>query len=74
MSLADTLFSPLGKEYCAWFYFWMVAMFIIFLLSFVAQVVLLLKGKLKIWTLITGSFGPLLAYFTARLYYSMCIS
>ena len=73
MSLTDTLFSPFGKEYCAWYYFWMVFMYIVFVFVVISQIVLYTKGKVKLYTLVSSSIIAFFSYFNFRLLYSICI-
>jgi uncharacterized membrane protein YcgQ (UPF0703/DUF1980 family) len=75
MNSLGNLFSPLGKEYCVYFY----AMSVFGLLSFVATIVsmlyLLMKKKLDTYSTInsfTLLVSTLLSYFVNRLMYTMC--
>jgi len=71
----DTLFGPLGKEYCIWFYFLSV-------FSLISLVVAILpaiywgitkgKGFEYYMTLLLGSFNLIVTYFVNRLLYSIC--
>lgn len=73
MTYFSGYFDPLGKEYCAYFYWLSVFSFIFFLLALVDSVSRLLKGKINILTGVVGLFGPFLLYFNNRLMYSMCV-
>ena len=73
-SLVDNLFSPLGKEYCAYFYWLSVIAFIFLLLVLYNSLMLLLKGKFKVLYFVISLFGPGLMYFNNRLLYSMCVN
>lgn len=73
MSYFSGYFDPLGKEYCAYFYWLSVISFVFFLLALVDSVSRLLKGKINVLSLIVSLFGPFLLYFNNRLMYSMCV-
>jgi hypothetical protein len=73
-SLVDNLFSPLGKEYCVYFYWLSVIAFIFLLLVLYNSLRLLLKGKFKVLYFVISLFGPGLMYFNNRLLYSMCLN
>lgn len=75
-SLHDTLFAPLGEEYCMFFYYLSVISFVLFAIVVLSSMYLLLTQKKDmqstIATIMTGSFAYLLVYFQNRLLYSMC--
>jgi hypothetical protein len=73
-SLVDNLFSPLGKEYCVYFYWLSVIAFIFLLLVLYNSLRLLLKGKFKVLYFVISLIGPGLMYFNNRLLYSMCLN
>ena len=73
-SLVDNLFSPLGKEYCVYFYWLSVIAFIFLLLVLYNSLMLLLKGKFNVLYFVISLFGPGLMYFNNRLLYSMCLN
>ena len=73
-SLVDNLFSPLGKEYCFYFYWLSVIAFIFLLLVLYNSLRLLLKGKFNVLYFVISLFGPGLMYFNNRLLYSMCLN
>lgn len=73
MSYFSGYFDPLGKEYCAYFYWLAVISFVFFLLALVDAVARLLKGKINLLTVVVSLFGPFLLYFNNRLMYSMCV-
>jgi hypothetical protein len=73
-SFAENLFSPLGREYCSYFYWLTVIAFIFLLLALYNSLMLLLKGKFKFMSFIMSLMGPFLIYFVNRLLYSMCNS
>lgn len=74
MSVFDSLFTPFGKEYCAWYYYWMIIMFIVFALVLISLTARFLSGKEKLLTVVTGIVVPFLSYFNFRLLYSMCVN
>ena len=73
-SLVDNLFSPLGKEYCVYFYWLSVIAFIFLLLVLYNSLIVLLKGKFNVLYFVISLFGPGLMYFNNRLLYSMCLN
>jgi uncharacterized membrane protein YvlD (DUF360 family) len=73
-SLVDNLFSPLGKEYCVYFYWLTVIAFIFLLLALYNSLMALLKGKFKVFYFVMSLIGPVLLYFNNRLLYSMCLN
>lgn len=73
-SLVDNLFSPLGKEYCVYFYWLSVIAFIFLLLVLYNSLRLLLKGKFNVLYFVISLFGPGLMYFNNRLLYSICLN
>ena len=73
-SLVDNLFSPLGKEYCVYFYWLSVIAFIFLLLALYNSLMALLKGKFKVFNFVMSLIGPGLIYFNNRLLYSMCLN
>ena len=73
-SLVDNLFSPLGKEYCVYFYWLTVIAFIFLLLALYNSLMALLKGKFKVFYFVMSLIGPVLLYFNNRLLYSICLN
>ena len=73
-SLVDNLFSPLGKEYCVYFYWLSVIAFIFLLIVLYNSLIVLLKGKFNVLYFVISLFGPGLMYFNNRLLYSMCLN
>ena len=69
----DSYFSPLGKEYCAYFYWLTIIAFFLFVLALGNSVFLVLKGKANPVTSIVLLLGPFLLYFNNRLLYTMCM-
>jgi hypothetical protein len=72
MNIKD-LFSPLGQQYCDYFYLLSIIFFVFFVLA-CATVVLKFfgKGSIKLTDALILVTQPLLLYFINRLYYSMC--
>lgn len=75
MNALKNLFTPIGKEYCDWFYYLSVLFFLMFVVSLVVVLILIFDKKpltgVEVFVLLTQ---PLILYFVNRLYYSMCIS
>jgi len=75
-NIVDTLFGPLGKEYCIWFYFLSIFSFVALLLAIVPA---LFYGIMKkkdfgyFFSVILGSLNLFIAYFVNRLLHSMCM-
>ena len=74
-NIQQTFFSPLGKQYCMYFYIMSIIMFLSFLFLLGNVLMKLFRGKLD------NSSGILqlnllvsifIGYFTNRLLYSMC--
>lgn len=74
MSVQDTLFSPLSREYCVYFYYTSVIAFLFFVAALVGGLYQVFSGSLNIFSLILGLLSPALLYFSNRLLYSMCVS
>ena len=74
MSLESTLFSPIGKQYCRYFYITSVIAFIFFVGALVGGLYQVFTGSLSVFSFIIGVFSPGLLYFSNRLLYSMCIA
>jgi hypothetical protein len=72
-SIQKTLFSPIGKEYCLYFYYTSVIAFIFFLLASIGGLYQVFNGSLSIFTYLIGLLSPALLYFNNRLLYSMCV-
>ena len=76
--LTDNLFGPLNKKYCAYFYFFSVAGFIImitfmlFILIFFVRFYKKLNSHIMI-NLIMMVVNSFLLYFSNRLLYTMCL-
>ena len=74
----EHFFTPLGKEYCLYFYAGSVISFIIFLLMLIGSVGTLIVHRSKagygpyVMIIHSVTFGIL--YFNDRLLYSMCVN
>ena len=74
-SFLDTLFSPLGPQYCNYFYYLTVFFFAMFVFSAVVILKSFFTDKktMKATDVVMILTQPLLLYFVNRLYYSMCV-
>ena len=75
--LMDSTFGPLGKQYCAWFYWLSVISLVLFVISIVTLLYALFFGNEKLSTgllmnLLAISFVYFIPYFENRLLYTMC--
>ena len=70
---AGNLFSPLGRQWCAYFYWLTVFAFILFVIALANTSVLVLKGKAKMVNGLIALLTPFLLYFNNRLLYTMCV-
>ena len=72
----EIFFSPLNKEYCAYFYFITVIFFVVLLLSMITTITTIVKSKKKVnYLLLIGNIFTLaLVYLQNRLLYSMCVN
>ena len=71
--MLDTLFSPLSKEFCLYFYYLSVISFVFLLVAVYNGIALLSKRKASILTAVLGLVAPFLMYFNNRLLYTMCV-
>ncbi len=69
----QNVFSPLGREYCAYFYWLTVIAFILFLLALVDTVIRVIKGRARLLNGLIALLAPFLMYFNNRLLYSICV-
>uniref|UniRef100_A0A6C0DHL8 Uncharacterized protein n=1 Tax=viral metagenome TaxID=1070528 RepID=A0A6C0DHL8_9ZZZZ len=76
-SLMNTFFSPLGKEWCLYYFFVLVFVFIISLLAVIASLIEVINLKKKTFSSVLMTLLPILTYailyFQSRLIYSMCV-
>ena len=68
----NNLFAPLGREYCAYFYWLTVLAFLLFFIALVDTGMRIMTGKAKLLNGIIALLAPFLIYFNNRLLYSMC--
>ena len=73
MSIAAEFFSPLGREYCLYFYVLTVVAFIVLAVSVVSGAYQVIQGRADIIGTVVAMLGPLLLYFNNRILYSMCV-
>ena len=74
-SIDQTLFGPLGKQYCLYFYVIEIALFILFLVSIVKYLAKAFKVKMSGWDHFSEVLECVrvgLQYFVVRLLYSIC--
>jgi hypothetical protein len=68
-----SLFTPLGSEYCDYFYILSVFFFVLFVITTITVLMQFFgKRKLKLSESVILITQPLMLYFINRLYYSMC--
>jgi hypothetical protein len=76
-SLMNTFFSPLGKEWCLYYFFILVFVFIVSLLAVIASLIEVINLKKKTFSSVLMTLLPILTYailyFQSRLIYSMCV-
>ncbi len=71
----ETIFGPLSGEYCYYFYFLSVIMFLFFAMTIIAGFyagIAQRKGMMFFFTVAAGSLTYFLLYFVNRLMYSVC--
>ena len=76
MNFVDTLFGPLSKQYCVYFYFLSIFGFILLAIFIVSSILVgLSKGKgLDYYMQVVGiALGYAIFYFQNRLLHSMCV-
>ena len=72
-----TLFGPLGRDYCAWFYFLSILAFVAFLFFVIPAVILGIQkrsGFQYYFSVIFVSSLYLITYFQNRLLHTMCLN
>jgi len=75
-STGFTLFGPLSKKYCVFFYYLSIYWFVLFVLLIVSGLFFGISkkmGGLYYLNVILLSVGYGLLYFMARLFHSMCV-
>lgn len=67
--------TPLGRDYCDYFFYLSIINFIFFIYIILAGVYTLFFDKKKegLFTILLVSLPTFVAYFTNRLLYSMCV-
>ena len=76
MNFVDTLFGPLSKQYCVYFYFLSIFGFILLAVFIVSSILVgLSKSKgLDYYMQVVGiALGYAIFYFQNRLLHSMCV-
>ncbi len=71
----DTLFGPVSKDQCMFFYILMIFMFVRFVLVLVSGIAVgISKGKGAYFyvTVVAASLTDLILYYICRVLYSMC--
>ena len=75
-NIQQTFFSPLGKQYCMYFYFLSVIGLVFVAIVFISAIIIGImkkKGFEFYLSAIIGSLGYGIFYFQNRLLYSMCV-
>ena len=70
--LEKLLLSPLGKQYCMYFYYLTIIAFIFFIMAAGSSIVMVVQGQAGIIPALLAMIGPFLLYFNNRLFYGMC--
>ena len=65
-------FSPVGREYCNWFYFLTITSFLFMVIAGFCTLSMVLSKKVEPLQGFLIFASPFLSYFTNRLLYSMC--
>jgi hypothetical protein len=75
--LMTTFFSPLGKEWCLYYFFILVFVFIVSILAVFTSLIEVINLKKKTFSSVFMTLLPILTYaiiyFQSRLIYSICI-
>jgi hypothetical protein len=75
--LMNTLFSPLGKEWCLYYFFILVFVFIVSLIAVFSSLMEVINLKKKTFSSIIVTLLPIVTYailyFQSRLIYSICL-
>ncbi len=75
-NLAETLFGPISKEYCIYFYYLSIIAFIWFILLVLSTLVIGITERKRMgyyMPMIGVALMYLVGYFQNRLLYSMCV-
>lgn len=73
-SFEEAFFSPLGKEYCALFYYSAIVAFIMLAVGVIGGVYHVMAGNMNVFALIISLVSPAILYLNNRLLYSMCVT
>lgn len=76
MNFVDTLFGPLSKQYCVYFYFLSIFGFILLAIFIVSSILVGLSKRkgLDYYIQVVGiALGYAIFYFQNRLLHSMCV-
>lgn len=72
-----TFFSPLGKEWCLYYFFVLVFVFIVSILAVFASLLEVINLKKKTFSSVLMTLLPIVTYailyFQSRLIYSICV-
>ena len=73
----SSLFSPLGKEWCLYYFFILVFVFIVSLIAAITSLIEVFNLKKKTFSSVIITLLPILTYvilyFQSRLIYSICV-
>lgn len=75
-NLADSLFGPLSKEYCVYFYYLSIIGLILLVVLIASTLIIGLSQRKKIgfyMKMLSVALGYAIFYFQNRLLHSMCI-
>ena len=74
----STFFSPLGKEWCLWYFIILVFVFIVLVGSIIGSTIALFHIKKfsfsQIYLLLIPVITNLILYYQSRLIYSICLN
>lgn len=70
--LNEVFFSPLGNEFCDYYYYWTIFLFIMLLFVLVTNVIMYVKGFTSLLNTIFSFIPFILYYLHYRILYSMC--
>lgn len=76
MNLFNSLFGPLTREYCLYYYGFSIFFYVVFVFVTLFSLYSILTKKFSFGLLLglfMGCFTYFLAYFVSRLSYSMCV-
>lgn len=73
----NNYFTPLGKEYCSYFYYLSVYSFVVFWIILLSGLYMSFTSKVDkslYMSIAIGCLSNLVFYFQNRLFYSMCVN